>query len=91
MIMWLTNVAEYTPWLATFQPFTKWRNPKWLLQAPLYYQNFNSPGGGHSVADLLSIVIEKVFPEDQPNTLTNRESYWINMYDSASFGANTRD
>ena len=42
----------------------------------------------HSVADLLPIAIEKVFPEDQPNTLTNSESYLINMYASASFWAN---
>ena len=63
------------------------KNPK-IRKHPIGI-HFNGPG--HSVADLLPIAIEKVFPEDKPNTLTNRESYWINMYDSASFGANTRD
>ena len=60
------------------------KNPK-IRKHPIGI-HFNGPG--HSVADLLPIAIEKVFPEDQPNTLTNSESYLINMYASASFWAN---
>ena len=65
------------------------KNPK-IKKHPIGI-HFNGPE--HSVPDLLPIAIEKVFPEDKQNTLTNRVSYWINinMYDSASFGANTRD
>ena len=50
--------------------------------------HFNKPG--HSVADLLPVAIERVLPKGNHLLRKTRESYWINQYDSVTFGANIR-
>lgn len=50
--------------------------------------HFNLPG--HSVADLVPIAFERVLPRGQDLLRKSRESFWINQYDSAFYGANTR-
>ena len=52
-------------------------------------EHFNSPG--HSIADLQVVGIERVFArrnEDIDKILEQREKWWINEYDSVTFGNN---
>ena len=49
-------------------------------------RHFNGPG--HSVADLLPVAIEKIYGNERIRK--NRKSYWIEQYDSVSFGANKK-
>ena len=51
--------------------------------------HFNLPG--HSVSDLLPVAIERVLPKGNDLLRKRREKYWINKYDSITFGANTKD
>ena len=51
--------------------------------------HFNSRG--HQLSDILGIAIERVLPKDDHMLRKCRESYWINQYDSTSFGGNIRD
>ena len=50
--------------------------------------HFNSPG--HQISDLLAIPIERVLPLGDDILRKCRESYWINLYDSSSYGGNIR-
>ena len=55
-------------------------------------EHFNLPGHSKNpVADLLPLAIERVLPKGDHTLRKQRESYWINQYDSITYGANTRD
>ena len=45
---------------------------------------------GHSETNMYAIGIEQVLPKDDTLLRKNRESYWINLYQSICFGANLR-
>ena len=51
-------------------------------------QHFNNPG--HSTADMIVIAVEQVLPKEDTLLRKNRESYWINQYQSVDHGANLR-
>ena len=51
--------------------------------------HFNLPG--HSVSNMRIVGIERVLPRGEPALRKVRESYWINEYDSVTYGLNTRD
>ena len=52
-------------------------------------EHFNSRG--HKPSDLIAIAIERVLPKNDHHLRKCREKYWINQYDSSSFGGNKRD
>ena len=45
---------------------------------------------GHTLLDMTPIIIEEVRPKNDPNLRLIRESYWITLYQSVEFGANTQ-
>ena len=45
---------------------------------------------GHNILDMTPIIIEEVRPKNDPNLRLIRESYWITLYQSVEFGANTQ-
>ena len=45
---------------------------------------------GHTILDMTPIIIEEVRPKNDPNLRLIRESYWITLYQSVEFGANTQ-
>ena len=51
-------------------------------------KHFSLPG--HSELNMLAIGIERVLPKDDALLRKNREHYWINLYQSVNYGANTR-
>ena len=52
-------------------------------------EHFNLPG--HSVAEMAVIGIERVLPRGEPKIRKIRESYWINQYESCTFGNNRQE
>jgi hypothetical protein len=50
--------------------------------------HFNSKG--HTLLDMTPTIIEEVRPKNDPNLRLIRESYWITLYQSVEFGANTQ-
>ena len=52
-------------------------------------EHFNLPG--HSIADLQVIGIERVLPRGDDILRKTREEYWINQYESCTFGNNKKD
>ena len=50
--------------------------------------HFNGPG--HSLSDMRAIAFERILPKGNHMMRKQRESMWINRYDSARHGANTR-
>ena len=50
--------------------------------------HFNTKG--HTILDMNPIIIEEVRPDNDPNLRLIRESYWITLYQSVEFGANTQ-
>ena len=55
------------------------------------YGHFVKGHGKNPEAYLEVIGIERVLPRGNDLLRKARESYWINEYDSVSYGANTRD
>ena len=51
-------------------------------------KHFSLPG--HSELNMQAIGIEKVLPKDDILLRKRRENYWINLYQSVNYGANTR-
>ena len=51
-------------------------------------EHFNQKG--HSIADLVPIIIEKVMPKKDEFLRLKREELWIRKYQSVEFGANTQ-
>ena len=45
---------------------------------------------GHTVLDMIPMIIEEVRPKNDPNLRLIRESWWITQYQSVEFGANTQ-
>ena len=51
--------------------------------------HFNLPG--HTLADLRVVGIERVFPKKNDTIRKIRETFWINKYESSTFGLNKKD
>ena len=51
--------------------------------------HFNLPG--HSLADFVVVGIERVLPRGDDILRKTREAYWINQYESTTFGNNTKE
>ena len=45
---------------------------------------------GHTVLDMIPMIIEEVRPKNDPNLRLIRESLWITQYQSVEFGANNQ-
>ena len=56
---------------------------------PVCGEHFNLPG--HSIADMVVVGIERVLPRGDKLIRTIREAYWINQYESCTFGANRQE
>ena len=52
-------------------------------------EHFNLPG--HSIADMVVVGIERVLPRGDKLIRTIKEAYWINQYESCTFGANRQE
>ena len=51
-------------------------------------EHFNTKG--HSLADMLPVIIEQVLPKENVHLRKRREKHWINKYQAADNGANKR-